>query len=569
MMSKALLLITVPVFLLSTLVLTVLLGADVQPIQSFSSSNGVTGLVAKVATGPASDRTYPTVLLGRLVSRHRAGQDLVRNIGALDLLISQTKAKSPDKTAAARVKTLARLIQGNGANKVVLHNSGGVKPLVKYVQRGSEALPAAGAAHALAAFATGKNASVYRAAVQAANGVPALLACLDGGAGSKATQFATWALANMLVDNPAAQAQVLSNDAVEGLTRLVWEGPDHPITPAALHAIANLAADNKQAQDALREAGAIEAVVKLVEAGSEGVAGQDSDVFKAEVVQHLLTLQVSHPQLREAIQEVGGVDQLLELVETGVGITEHKTRSYPLAVYYGEDDLPEVDEDVAHGLAGIRRLVQTLQDQVDSSSAAPAADDSSLPSSARKVSSHAQAFVLESVQRVSREIVAAKAAWVLANLAANNKENQDAIRQAGGVEPLVLLLQGGQDRRAIKNASWALANLAKSNADNKAAIREAKGIQGMVKLLAANPDDKEVVKEVARALKFMAAEKSLPEKAKRQGMALLSRWSRHISFMLHDKFEWTVDDTVVWQALVTLLVIGPLTVLGLLRCFLA
>ena len=29
--------------------------------------------------------------------------------------------------------------------------------------------------------------------------------CLDGGAGSKATQFATWALANMLVDNPAAQ----------------------------------------------------------------------------------------------------------------------------------------------------------------------------------------------------------------------------------------------------------------------------------------------------------------------------------------------------------------------------
>lgn len=91
----------------------------------------------------------------------------------------------------------------------------------------------------------------------------------------------------------------------------------------------------------------------------------------------------------------------------------------------------------------------------------------------------------------------------------------------------------------------------------------------MVKLLAANPDDKEVVKEVARALKFMAAEKSLPEKAKRQGRALLSRWSRHISYTLHDKFEWTVSDAIVSQALVTLLVIGPLTVLGLLRCFLA
>ena len=50
--------------------------------------------------------------------------------------------------------------------------------------------------------------------------------------------------------------------------------------------------------------GAIEPVVKLVEAGGEGGKGQDSDVFKAEVVQHLLTLQVSHPALREAIQEV-------------------------------------------------------------------------------------------------------------------------------------------------------------------------------------------------------------------------------------------------------------------------
>ena len=78
----------------------------------------------------------------------------------------------------------------------------------------------------------------------------------------------------------------------------------------------------------------------------------------------------------------------------------------------------------------------------------------------------------------------------------------------------------------------------------------------MVKLLAANPDDKEVVKEVARALKFMAAEKSLPEKAKRQGLALLSRWSRHISYTLHDKFEWSVDDSVIWQGLVGTMVVG-------------
>ena len=34
------------------------------------------------------------------------------------------QGKSPDKAAAARTKTLARLIQGNGANKAALHTSG-------------------------------------------------------------------------------------------------------------------------------------------------------------------------------------------------------------------------------------------------------------------------------------------------------------------------------------------------------------------------------------------------------------------------------------------------------------
>ena len=37
---------------------------------------------------------------------------------------AELQVQSPDKAAAARVKTLARLIQGNGANKEVLHNSG-------------------------------------------------------------------------------------------------------------------------------------------------------------------------------------------------------------------------------------------------------------------------------------------------------------------------------------------------------------------------------------------------------------------------------------------------------------
>lgn len=86
---------------------------------------------------------------------------------------------------------------------------------------------------------------------------------------------------------------------------------------------------------------------------------------------------------------------------------------------------------MVQGLAGMRRLVQTLQDQLDSSSSSSAPSQTEgTPSddTARKPSSHAQAFALDTVRRFSRERVAAKAAWALANIAANNKEGQDTVR---------------------------------------------------------------------------------------------------------------------------------------------
>ena len=68
---------------------------------------------------------------------------------------------------------------------------------------------------------------------------------------------------------------------------------------------------------------------------------------------------------------MGGVDQLLELVETGVGITEHKTRNYPLAIYYGEDDLPEVrfgTVDVCHWT--VQNLYKHTCDRMESTKSA-------------------------------------------------------------------------------------------------------------------------------------------------------------------------------------------------------
>ena len=58
------------------------------------SSLGATGLIARLATAPNTTRVYPTALLGRLVTRHRQSQDLVRNSGSLSLLIHHIKAST-------------------------------------------------------------------------------------------------------------------------------------------------------------------------------------------------------------------------------------------------------------------------------------------------------------------------------------------------------------------------------------------------------------------------------------------------------------------------------------------
>jgi len=78
-----------------------------------------------------------------------------------------------------------------------------------------------------------------------------------------------------------------------------------------------------------------------------------------------------------------------------------------------------------------------------------------------------------------------QAVGALWSLAANNTANQDAIREAGGVHWLVGLLYAGHASVAAQEAAAALANLAASNATNKSAIREAGAIAPLMALLQA------------------------------------------------------------------------------------
>ena len=127
---------------------------------------------------------------------------------------------------------------------------------------------------------------------------------------------------------------------------------------------------------------------------------------------------------------------------------------------------------------------------------------------------------LVALLRTGAESMAAqKAAGALANLASNTT-NKDAIRTAGGIPPLVDLLTAGARAEgpfeAGQHAAAVLANLA-SNPINKDAIRQAGGIAALVALLRPQPGPGHTAaQQVAGALANLAANNSANQDAVRE-----------------------------------------------------
>ena len=97
---------------------------------------------------------------------------------------------------------------------------------------------------------------------------------------------------------------------------------------------------------------------------------------------------------------------------------------------------------------------------------------------------------------------AAAAATTLYNLSEADDANDDLIREAGAIPPLVALLSGGPESRAAGTAAAALQNLTLSG-EGQAAIAEAGAIPPLVALLSGGPESK-AAERAARALHNLA-----------------------------------------------------------------
>ena len=150
------------------------------------------------------------------------------------------------------------------------------------------------------------------------------------------------------------------------------------------------------------------------------------------------------------------------------------------------------DESEAVALA-IPILVQLLKGGHGASAAALAIDHLAVNSAANQNAireAGAIAPLVALLQAGAGSEAATIAAGALQNLANSNDTNKNAICEAGAIAPLVAMLQAGAGSEAATNAASALWDLAISNDTNRDAIREAGAIAPLVVLLQAGAGSK-------------------------------------------------------------------------------
>jgi len=95
---------------------------------------------------------------------------------------------------------------------------------------------------------------------------------------------------------------------------------------------------------------------------------------------------------------------------------------------------------------------------------------------------------------------AAEAAATLGYLSSADDANDDLIREAGAIPPLIAMLSGGPESEAAVEAAVALANLLSSNIANRAVIEQAGAMPPLAAMLSGSPES-DGAPDAARALR--------------------------------------------------------------------
>ncbi|GLC57930.1 hypothetical protein PLESTB_001290900 [Pleodorina starrii] len=353
----------------------------------------------------------------------------------------------------------------NDANQAAIANTGGIPPLVKLLDSSDTGLQQQ-AAGALAKLAVN---DANRVAIAEAGGIPPLVKLLDSSDTGLQTQ-AAGALAK-LAENDANQAAIANTGGIPPLVKLL-DSSDTGLQTQAARALAKLA-ENDANQDSIAQAAGIPPLVKRVR-GSSDIGVQKWAAWA------LANLAVNDAN-QVAIANAGGIPPLVKLLNSSdTGVQEQAARALAnLSV----NDANQAAIVQADGISPLLKLVLDssdtgVQEQAARALAKLAANDAN------------QAFIVSDIRPLvgllnrpdSRTDLHMIAAGSLATFANINIANRAAIANAGGIPPLVRLLDSW-NTDVQEQAARALAALADKYEASMVLIAKAGGIPPLVKLL--------------------------------------------------------------------------------------
>lgn len=295
-----------------------------------------------------------------------------------------------------------------------------------------------------------------RGAIHEAGGIPALVAVLSAGT-DKAKEHAAGALANLTSRSELIRTAVYEAGGIPALVVLLGAAA-HSSRKRALQALTNLTSHSELMGAAVHEAGGIPPLVALL-----GSASHFSGEGENALLALLASLTSCSESIRAAVHEAGGAPLLVDLLGQG---TFSRTKTQAAGVLRNLTASSEPIRAAVHQAGGIRALVALLEPQRHAyyvpfdACVAPTGDNT---------------------------VTVEAAAGALRNLAARTEpdgsEPMNAVHRAGGIPPLVALLQTAlpQTYTALEHAAAALGMIATSPAAGLA-IEDAGGVPALLAL---------------------------------------------------------------------------------------
>ena len=429
-------------------------------------------LIDLLINGSSSAQERAVKALNALVRENPGAHETIAKAGNPAALVELLRSDNVD---AKDYSLWSLSLSIEKENQSIISEAGGVQPLITQLSDARVTVEEEAAA-ALAKLAYDNEET--RAAITSCGGVKPLIKLLElTGEGKYDTvrRNSTNALANLATD-PNARDDIVSAGGIRPLV-LVLDDEGFDTKKYAARALARLSKDHESTQTAIAEAGAIVPLVALL----EGTCGPQAQEEAAGALFALADYEGN----RVAITESGGIGWLVMLLGC----------DNPRAREHAEGALVRLSIENANRVLIIKKLVDMLQ---DSGAAAQEQAAAALANLARESEDNRKSIVdangivplldvLDSTSSKAKE----NAVGAIKELCRNSKSNQALVARVGGIPKLVGVMASFSGQ-TMKDASLmqlctlaadALQEMAKGNRKNQDAISEAGAIQPLVAML--------------------------------------------------------------------------------------